>query len=209
MMTLEIKRQEQYSRGELILRTLFGLFYIVLPHAFLLFFVAIAAAFLNFLAFWAILFTGKYPRSWFDFQVKYIRWSLRVSARIYNMADGYPRFGLNATDDHVHFDVEYPEYVSRGSMLLRAIFGWLYVGIPHGFILGLLAMAVAVVNFIAWWAVLFTGKYPQSMFDFQMIFIRWNQRVSLYLGWMTQEYPPFSGDPDVAPQKVENQQTNS
>jgi hypothetical protein len=198
MMTLEIKRQERYSRGQLLLRTFFGIFYIVLPHYFLLLFIGIAASFVSFLAFWAILFTGRYPRSWFDFQVKYQRWSLRVYARIYNLADGYPAFGLSAQDEHVTFDVAYPEYISRGSVLLRALFGWIYVGIPHGFVLGLLSIAVGFVNFIGFFAVLFLGRYPQSMFEFQLYFLRWNQRVSLYLGYMTQSYPPFTGAPDAA-----------
>ncbi len=197
MMTLEIKHQERYSRGELLLRTFFGFFYIILPHYFLLAFVGIASAFVSFLAFWAILFTGRYPRSWFDFQVNYNRWSLRVYARIYNLADGYPAFGFNAQDEHVTFDVEYPEYISRGSVLLRALFGWFYVGIPHGFVLGLLSIAVAFLNFIGFFVVLFLGRYPQSMFDFQLYFLRWSQRVSLFLGYMTQEYPPFTGAADT------------
>ena len=198
MMTLEIKHQESYYRGELLLRSFFGFFYIILPHAFLLMFMGIASAVLSFLSFWVILFTGRYPQSWFEFQVKYMRWSLRVNARIYNLADGYPAFGLNASDEHVTFDVTYPESVSRGSVLLRGLFGWLYVLIPHGFVLALLSIAVSVVSFIAWWAVLFTGSFPKSMFDFILQFMRWSQRVSVYMNYMTDEYPPFSGMPDRA-----------
>ncbi|MBT3648473.1 MAG: DUF4389 domain-containing protein [Flavobacteriales bacterium] len=196
MMTYEIKRQETYSRGELLLRSFFGLFYIVLPHIFLLLFVGIAAGVLQFLAFWVILFTGRYPQSWFEFQVKYMRWGVRLSARIMNLSDGYPAFGLNATDEHTTFDVEYPETLSRSSILLRGLFGWIYVLIPHGIVLGLLGYAVAIVQFIAWWAVLFTGRYPESMFNFSMMYLRWSQRVSLYMAYMTPTYPPFSGAPD-------------
>lgn len=196
-MLLEIKHQESYSRGELLLRTIFGYFYIVLPHVFVLAFVGLAAGVLQFLAFWVILFTGRYPESWFEFQVKYMRWGLRLTARMYNMADGYPKFGLNAADDHVKFEVPYPQKVSRGLTLVRLLFGWLYVGIPHGIILMLLSIVSIFVLFIAWWAILFTGKYPTSLFDYMMHLIRWNQRVSLYLGYMTDDYPPFSGAPDA------------
>ena len=196
MMTLEIRHQERYSRGELLLRTLFGFIYIVLPHAFFLLFVALASSFLSFLAFWAILFTGRYPRSWFDFQVKYNRWSLRFYASVYNMADGYPAFGMNVQSDHVQFDVAYPERISRLSVLFRALFGWIYVLIPHGIILGLLGIAIGFVNLIAFWVVLFTGRYPKAMFDFQMYYLRWSTRVSLYMGYMTTNYPPFNGEPD-------------
>lgn len=197
-MTFEIRHQERYSRGELLLRSIFGLFYIVLPHIFLLAFVGIASGVLTFLAFWVILFTGRYPQSWFEFQVKFMRWQLRLNARLYNISDGYPAFGLNATDEHVTFDVSYPERISRGSVLLRVLFGFFYVLIPHGIVLWLLSIAVAVVHFIAWWAVLFTGEYPKSMFDFQVEYMRWSQRVSLYMSFMTDTYPPFSGKADVA-----------
>lgn len=196
-MILEIKHQERYSRGELLLRSIFGYFYIVLPHTFVLLFVGLAAAVLQFLAFWVILFTGRYPESWFEFQVKYMRWNLRLNARMFNMADGYPRFGLNAEDEHVKFEVPYPEKISRSLVVLRLFFGWLYVLIPHGFILFFLALVSWVVMFIAWWAILITAKYPKSLFDYMMNYIRWSQRVSLYLGYMTDTYPPFNGDPDT------------
>ena len=195
-MTFEIKHQESYSRGELLLRSFFGLFYIILPHAFILAFVGIASVVLSFLSFLVILFTGRYPQSWFEFQVKYMKWTIRLNTRIYNLSDGYPAFGLNATDENVTFDVTYPESISRGSVLMRGLFGWLYVMIPHGFVLALLSIAVSVVSFIAWWAVLFTGSFPRSMFDFILNFMRWSQRVSVYMAYMTDDYPPFSGSPD-------------
>jgi hypothetical protein len=199
MLTFEIKHQEQYSRGELLLRSFFGFIYIALPHAFLLMFVGIASQVLAFLAFWVILFTGRYPQSWFEFQVKVQRWSLRVNSRLYNLADGYPAFGLNATDDNVTFDVAFPENISRGSVLMRGLFGWIYVLIPHGIILWFLTIAFMFVNFFGWWAVLFTGKYPKGMFDFQVEYLRWNARVGLYLSYITQDYPPFSGKRDEVP----------
>lgn len=199
MMTFDIKYQEQYSRGELLLRSLFGFIYIALPHMFLLLFVSIASQVLGFIAFWAILFTGRYPQSWFEFQVKVMRWNLRVNSRLYNLSDGYPAFGLNASDDYTTFDVTYPEHVSRGLTLLRTFFGLFYVILPHGIILSLLSIGVTFVMFIAWWAVLFTGKYPKSMFDFQVEYLRWSQRVNLYMANMTDTYPPFSGKPDPAP----------
>jgi len=196
MMTFEIKHQESYSRGELLLRSFFGLFYIILPHAFILAFVGIASVVLSFLSFLVILFTGRYPQSWFEFQVKYMKWTIRLNTRIYNLSDGYPAFGLNATDENVTFDVTYPESISRGSVLMRGLFGWLYVMIPHGFVLALLSIAVSVVSFIAWWAVLFTGSFPRSLFGFILDFKRWSQGVSVYMAYMTDDYPPFSGLPD-------------
>ena len=71
-------------------------------------------------------------------------------------------------------EVEYPEKLSRGLVVLKALFGWLYVGIPHGIILTLYEIAVAVVLFIGFWAVLFTGKFPKGMYDFVVGFYRWS-----------------------------------
>lgn len=89
--------------------------------------------------------------------------------------------------------VDYPEKLSRGILLLKVFFGWLYVGIPHGIMLWLYGIAVCVVTFIAFWAILFTGKYPKRMFDFVVGYMRWGLRVSAYMNFLTDEYPPFSG----------------
>jgi hypothetical protein len=93
------------------------------------------------------------------------------------------------------FDVAYPAKLSRGTLLLKTFFGWLYVGIPHGFMLFFYGIAASVVMFVAWWAILFTGKFPKSMFKFVEGLMRWQNRVSVYLGLMTDEYPPFNGKP--------------
>src|SRR6056297_2239494 len=113
-MKLEITNQQQYSRGELLLRFFFGWIYIAIPHLFLLLFISIASQVLTFIAFWVILFTGSYPESFFEFQVKVMRWSVRVQARLWNLCDGYPAFGFQAEDEFVQLEVKYPENLSRG-----------------------------------------------------------------------------------------------
>src|SRR2546430_2630193 len=97
--TLDIAQQESYSRGQLLLRTLFGFIYIIIPHMFVLLFMSIAAAFLRMCAWWVILFTGRHPKGFFDFQVGVLRWNARVNARLLNLADGYPPFGTDAKDE--------------------------------------------------------------------------------------------------------------
>jgi hypothetical protein len=189
----EIPHQAKYSRGELLLRSFFGYIYIVIPHAFLLFFINIASAVLAFIAFWAVLFTAQYPRSFFDFQVNIHRWLLRLQARLFNLADGYPGFGMNATDDKTSFDIHYPATLSRGLLLARIFFGAIYVIIPHGFCLFFRMIATYVVVFVAWWAVLITGEYPKGMHDFVVGTLRWATRVNMYMSFMTDKYPPFSG----------------
>jgi len=193
-MKLKVKLQESYSRLELILRTLFGIIYIFIPHFFVLFFVSIWGAILGFVAFWIVLFTGKYPQSMFDFQLGLLRWGLRLNARMYNIADGYPAFGINGTDEYTTLEVENPERISRGLVLVRLLFGFIYVYIPHFFILFFRAIFVNILVFIAWWIVLFTGKYPDSFHGWVVGQIRWGMRISLYMSFMTDKYPAFTGD---------------
>ena len=192
-MTFDVKHQEEYSRGELILRTLFGYFYIVLPHVFILLFLSIWAQILLFISFWVILFTGSYPESFFNYQVSLLKWSTRVNLRLYNLSDGYPAFGLEVDDPAFTLDIPYPETTSRGLTLVRALFGGFYVVLPHGFILLFRMIATMVLQFLAFWAVLFTGKYPENWFHFNVGTLRWSLRVNLYLSYMPDDYPPFSG----------------
>ncbi|MGE0076567.1 MAG: DUF4389 domain-containing protein [Bacteroidales bacterium] len=193
-MKLKVKHQESYSRLELILRTLFGFIYILLPHGFLLFFVMIWSMILKIIAFWAILFTGKYPKSLFDFQVGLLRWSLRVNARVYNISDGYPAFGIGGADEYTSLEVEYPENVSRGLMLVRFLFGGLYVYIPHFFILFFRGIFVYILYFISWFIVLFTANFPETFHNWIVGQLRWGVRVNLYMSYMTDTYPAFTGD---------------
>jgi len=97
-------------------------------------------------------------------------------------------------DYPVTLTVEYPERLSRGWVVLKVLFGWLYVGIPHGIILTLYGIAVGIVTFIAFWAILFTAKFPKGMYDFVVGYWRWTLRVNAYLGLLRDEYPPFSGE---------------
>lgn len=192
-MKLEIKHQERYSRGELLLRSFFGAFYIGLPHMFLLLFFGLWGTILSFISFWIILFTGRYPEGWFNYQVKLIRWNLRVSARLSNLLDGYPAFGLDSEDEGIDFEVPYPQSFSRGLLLVKAFFGFFYVLIPHAFILYFRLLWGFILQFIAWWVVLFTGNYPQSFHEFQVGTLRWSTRLNLYMGNLSDTYPPFSG----------------
>jgi len=197
-MQFGVLHQESYSRGQLLLRAFFGIFYIIIPHMFILYFLMIAAYFTNICAFWVILITGKYPRGLFNFHLNLHRWTLRLQARMLNLSDGYPSFGLSATDPHTKIEVECPEKVSRLSMLARVCFGFFYVIIPHGFILMFVMMGVYFVNIIAFWAILIVGKYPKGLHTFVVGALRWQFRVGLYLSGMSNTYPPFTGDGDEA-----------
>ncbi len=192
-MEFTIKKQEKFSRGQLLLRTFFGWLYILIPHFFIMFFVAIWAGILMFLAFWVVLFTGKYPKSWYEFQVKLLSWSARLSASVYNLIDGYPQIGPGGSNPSVTLEAPYPEKLSRLTLILRLLFGFFYILIPHGFCLYFRIIWGLVLMFLAWWVVLFTGKYPDGFFNYQVGTIRWSTRLSMYMSFLTDKYPPFSG----------------
>jgi hypothetical protein len=196
-MKILIKHQDTYSRGELLLRTFFGWLYIAIPHGIILGILGFASAFVTFIAFWAVLFTGKYPRGMWDFMMNLQRWQLRVQARLMNLADGYPAFGMTSKDENTEIDMEYPEKLSQGLLLLRMFFGYIYVMIPHGIVLMFRFIGLYFVILIAWFAVLFTGKYPEGMFNFAAGTMRWMIRVNLYMNFLTDTYPPFHGKEEV------------
>jgi hypothetical protein len=201
-MNYNITHQENYSRGELLLRALFGWLYIALPHGFILVFLGLWSLILTFIAWWVVLFTGVYPRSFFSYQEKMQRWAARLNARFFNLADGYPAFGLDAKDDKVIVEIPYPERLGRVHLLLRTFFGFFYCILPHGFILIFRQLATMVLAFLAFWVVLFTGKYPEGWHEFNVGTLRWNFRVNLYINFMTDDYPPFSGQPHIKFKRV-------
>ncbi len=195
MLTYEIQHQPEYSRGELLLRFFFGWLYIGIPHGILLLLCSLVICFMSFATFFIILFTGVTPKWYFEWVVNVQRWSLRVTARIYNLVDGYPQFGLEGKDDKTSFDLEFWQ-IGRGEMLLRALFGWIYAGIPHMFVLYFRIIGTFFLALFAFFAVLFTGKYPDDWHRFNTGTFRWAARLNLFLSWLYKDYPPFAGRPD-------------
>jgi hypothetical protein len=192
-MKLTITHQEKYSRGQLILRLFFGVIYIGIPHLFLLAIVGIWSAILSFITFWIVLFTAKFPESIFNFQIGMHNWALRVEAVLGNLVDGYPAFFPGGTSDTVKLEAPRPDRVSRGLVILRLLFGSIYVGIPHYFCLFFRQIASSVLGFLAFWAILFVGRYPARWHAFNVGTYRWSTNVLLYLGYFTDEYPKFTG----------------
>lgn len=134
-----------------------------------------------------ILFRQKYPRWWFDWNLELQRFGTRVGAYLALMDDRYP-----STDDQqsVHLDFDYPD-ASRELNRWLPLVKWL-LAIPHYIVLVLLNIAAFVVVIIAWFAILFTARYPRGMFEFVNGVIRWNTRVTAYAFLLvTDRYPPF------------------
>ena len=137
-----------------------------------------------------IVFRQKYPRWWFDWNLELQRFSNRVGAYLALMDDRYP-----ATDDHqaVHLDYPYPD-VPRDLNRWLPLVKWL-LALPHLVILVVLNLAAIAGVIVAWFAILFTGRYPRSLFDFVEGVFRWNNRVAAYaFTLVTDAYPPFSLD---------------
>ena len=134
-----------------------------------------------------ILFRQKYPRWWFDFNLQLTRFSTRVSSYLALMSDRYP-----STDEEqsVHLDLDDPN-VKRDLNRWLPLVKWL-LAIPHYIVLFFLSIASIFAVVIAWFAILFTGRYPRSLFDFVEGVMRWGLRVEAYaMLLVTDRYPPF------------------
>ncbi|MEZ4812081.1 MAG: DUF4389 domain-containing protein [Caldisericia bacterium] len=190
----DIEYPEKLSRGILLLKTFLGQVYVGIPHMFCLMFYAIAIAFVQIYVWFAILFTGKYPEKSFHFILGYYRWLFRVLAYwTLMMTDKYPPFtSKEIPGDPVTFNIEYPTNLSKGILLLKTFFGFIYVGIPHMFCIMFYAMAVMFVQIYVWFYILFKGKYPAVFLRFVKGLYRWAMRVG---AWSHDEdvYPPFTG----------------
>jgi hypothetical protein len=189
---------------------------LLIPHIVVLFFLWIGFLVVSLIAFFAILFTGRYPRPLFDFNVGVMRWSWRVHYYGYWAlgTDRYPPFKLDEVPDYpAHLAVDYPERLSRGLIFVKwllaiphflvlAIFvgGGLWLGTRGGTgdgwdngsnagwsLVGLLVLIAAIV-------LLFTGRYPKPIYDLVLGMDRWALRVGAYVGLMTDRYPPFRLD---------------
>lgn len=135
-----------------------------------------------------LLFQGKYPRWWFDWNKELTSFFLRVLSYLFLLRDEYP-----STDEEqaVHVEMEYPD-VDKDLVRWMPLVKW-FLAIPHVIVLGLLCIFMVMAVFFAWIGILFTGNHPRGLFNFIEGVLRWNLRVFAYAGLMvTDKYPPFS-----------------
>lgn len=212
-MNTENKTYPVNIRGELTLPPGPGLWLVkwllLFPHWICLICLWVAFVVVCIIAFFNILFTGKYPKSLFDFNTGVLRWSWRVGFYSYEAmgTDKYPPFSLDPDPDYpADLEIAYPEKLSRGLVLVK----WWLLAIPHYIIvsfftggwswsvkagswdittegIGLIFVLAIFVGVV----LLFTGKYPPSFFKLLMGFNRWSYRVGAYVSLMTDAYPPF------------------
>lgn len=187
--------------------------FLAIPHFIILGFLWVGFTLMTIAAFFAILFTGRYPRAIFDFNVGVMRWSWRVIFYCTSVlaTDRYPPFSLAPADYPAQLDVAYPERLSQGLVLIK----WWLLAIPHYLIVGLFTSGLVWWTTDAWEGdsileigggligllalisvliLLFSGRYPRPMFDILMGLNRWVFRVAAYATLMRDEYPPFRLD---------------
>jgi hypothetical protein len=200
---VEGKLDAPLSRWLLLVKLL-----LAIPHFVVLAFLWVAFLVMTVIAFFAILFTARYPRSIFEFNVGVLRWAWRVSFYSFNAlgTDRYPPFTLGPAPDYpATLEIAYPARLSRGLVLVK----WWLLAIPHYLVVaifaggssgGLLTLLVCIAAVV----LLFTGTYPRGVYDFVMGMNRWGLRVVAYAALMTDQYPPFrldmgGNEPSAAP----------
>ena len=188
---------------------------LAIPHYIVLAFLWLAFIVVTVIAFFAILFTGRYPRGLFEFNVGVLRWSWRVGFYSFSAlgTDRYPPFSLGPADYPATLVVAYPAQLSRGLVLVK----WWLLAIPHYLVLGVFGTGwwtgwwgrgnrewengftysiglIGLLVLFAAVALLFRGRYPAGLFAFVMGLNRWTYRVVAYATLMTDVYPPFRLD---------------
>ena len=180
----DVDYPERLSHWKVLLKWLFAI-----PQFIIVYLLQAVNSVLILIGFFAVLFTKKWPRGLFDFSLMIQRWTFNTYAYALTlMRDEYPPFSGEPGEYPLTLEVEYREDLSRWMIFVK----WL-LAIPHLIVLAFLFIAAYVVVLIAFFAILFTGRYPRGMFDFVVGTARWAVRVNAYAFWfMTDRYPPFS-----------------
>ena len=185
----DVEYPERLSRGLIFVKWL-----LAFPHYIVLWLLGTVAWIIWFLAWFVILFTGRYPKGMFDIAAGYLRWSANVGAYTGLLRDEYPPFSLDPGTYPLVLDIPRAEQQSRWRLFIR-----LFAIIPNIVVLYFVQLAGFVATFIAWWAILFTGRYPRGLFRFNVGVTRWSQRAQSYAYLLRDEYPPYSINAEARP----------
>ncbi len=166
---------------------------LVIPHLAVVWALSMVRNVLTLISFFAVLFTKKIPRSLFDVIAMTLRYEWRTMSYALFLREDYPAFDFqpSAEDDgvdaHAAVSVAYPEELNRWKPLYK----WI-LAVPHYFVVCALMIAAFFVAIAGFFAVVFTGEYPEKLRDFIVSAYRYNLRVQSYIGLLTDEYPPFA-----------------
>ncbi|MEX0744734.1 MAG: DUF4389 domain-containing protein [Phycisphaeraceae bacterium] len=180
----DVDYKDKLSRLTTLLRLI-----LVIPQIIVLYVLFIIAEICVLIAWFAIVITGKMPRGLFDLIVNVNRWSANVNAYMWLLRDEYPPFTWDPGNYPVRYEADYEEKRSRLTTLLRLI-----LVIPQMIVLCFVILVAEILAIIAWFAILFTGRFPEGMFGFVRGALRWQFRVNGYFLLLTDRYPPFSLD---------------
>jgi hypothetical protein len=180
--TFDVQYPQELSRWLVFVKWL-----LAVPHLLILYALQGVASVLTFIAFFAILFTRSYPRELFNFVVGINRWTENVYAYVFLLRDDYPPFSWEPGRYAVTYDVAYPEQLSRWLIFVK----WL-LAFPHYIVLFLLFVGQGLALFVAFFAILFTKRFPEGLFRFVVGVDRYRVRVGAYVNLLRDDYPPFS-----------------
>ena len=181
---LDVEDAQSQSRLTVFFRGL-----LIIPHIIILYFIGLAVGIITFIAWFAILFTGKYPAGMLQFSVNAMHWQVRSSGYMLLLTGAYPPFAMGPDEAYpVRF---HGEGQVEGRNRLTVFFRYFMV-IPHIIVLAILMIVLYVVYFISWIAALITGSVPAGMHNFMAGVLRWGTRLNAYYYLLTDDSPPFS-----------------
>ncbi len=167
---------------------------LAIPHLFALWFVQMGAFIASYVGFWAIAFTGNLPPGIARFAHNAVGWNIRISAWITSMNDDYPAFAMEQPEYPARVVITEPTLERSRGLAVAGIL-WFVKGIlliPHMIVLCFVGIAAGIAGYIAFWAIAFTGVYPEGIFNFVLGALRWSTRTTTWLISLTDEYPPFA-----------------
>jgi hypothetical protein len=185
----DVQYPETLSRGLIFVKWL-----LVIPHAIIAYLLSSIVGILAIIGWFAVLFTGRYPRSMHEFSTGALRWQANVFAYVALLRDEYPPFSFDRGIYPLALEIPVPERQSRWRLFFRP-----FAIIPNYIVFQFVLLAWFFTTFMSWFAILFTGRYPRGLFQFSVGVMRWWARQNAYGSVLRDEYPPYSVRADARP----------
>jgi Domain of unknown function (DUF4389)/zinc-ribbon domain len=187
--TFDVEYPQKLSRLSTLARLI-----LAIPQLLIIYALSTVVGIVTLIAWFAILFTRRYPKGLFELVVSFNRWIANVYAYVALLRDEYPPFSTDPGRYPVTYEVDYPEKLSRWLIFVK----WFLV-LLHQFVLQFLGLFAFFAAVVAWFAILITGRFPRSFFNYIVGVMRWYLRVGAYTSLLRDEFPPFSKRADARP----------